>query len=138
MKTYSVLYIEQKMEFENFNCFFVDFLRYSWESKSFFDRGWKRVYTRHNATDLLCISVDWFLCDKRFSWTVFPNRLSYILENHFYFVNSLSRILCVNSSAKVFSLQQRSFDPSILHIIALQVYYLQNERKVSVAKFFSK
>ena len=27
MKSYSVFHTEQKMEFENFNCFFVDFLR---------------------------------------------------------------------------------------------------------------
>ena len=24
------------------------------------------IYTRHNATDFLCISIDWFLYDKRF------------------------------------------------------------------------
>ena len=29
MISYSVFHIEQKMEFEKFNCFFVDFLRYS-------------------------------------------------------------------------------------------------------------
>ena len=29
MKRYSVFHIEQKMEFEKFNCFFVDFLKYS-------------------------------------------------------------------------------------------------------------
>ena len=28
-KNYSVFHIEQKMEFEKFNCFFVDFLRYN-------------------------------------------------------------------------------------------------------------
>ena len=138
MKTYSVLCIEQKMEFEKFNCFFVDFLRYSWESKSFFDRGWKRVYTRHNAADLLCISVDWFLCDKRFSWTVFPNRLSYILENHFYFVNSLSRILCVNSSAKVFSPQCEGPSTHQFCTSLFCTFITYRKKEVSVAKFFSK
>ena len=29
MKSYSVFHIEQKTEFEKFNCFFVDFLRSS-------------------------------------------------------------------------------------------------------------
>ena len=31
MKSYSVFHIEQKTEFEKFNCFFVGFLRYSFE-----------------------------------------------------------------------------------------------------------
>ena len=29
MKSFSVFHIEQQTEFEKFNCFFVDFLRYS-------------------------------------------------------------------------------------------------------------
>ena len=29
MKSYSVFHIQRKTEFEKFNCFFVDFLRYS-------------------------------------------------------------------------------------------------------------
>ena len=31
MKSYTDFLIEQKPEFEKFNCFFVDFLRYSFE-----------------------------------------------------------------------------------------------------------
>ena len=58
MESCSVFYIEQKMEFEKFNCFFVDFLKF-WENKRYVDRGWKRVYARHNPTYLLCISIDW-------------------------------------------------------------------------------
>ena len=33
MKSCSVFHIEQKMEFEKFNCFFIDFLRYSFRRK---------------------------------------------------------------------------------------------------------
>ena len=69
MKSCSVFHVEQNMEFEKFNYFLID------KVKSYFDRGRKRVYTRHNLADLLCISIDWFLYDKRIYWTVFPNRL---------------------------------------------------------------
>ena len=48
-----------KMEYEKFNRFFVDFLRYSF--------GRKKVITIVvEREDLLCISIDWFLYDKRF------------------------------------------------------------------------
>ena len=61
MKSCSVFYIEQKVEFEKFNCFFIDFFKTKfWENKSYFDSVWKRVYTRRNLTDLLLISIDWF------------------------------------------------------------------------------
>ena len=33
MKSFSVLHIEQKMEFVKFNYFFIDFLRYSFERR---------------------------------------------------------------------------------------------------------
>ena len=40
MKSYSVFHIEQKTEFETFNCFFVDLLRSSFGGeKSYFDHG---------------------------------------------------------------------------------------------------
>ena len=40
MESGSVFHTEQKMEFEKFNCFFIDFLRYSFvRIKSYFDRG---------------------------------------------------------------------------------------------------
>ena len=109
MKHCSVFHIKQRMKFEKFTCFFIDFLRYSfWENKSYFERGCKRVYTRHNLTDLSCMPIYWFLYDKMFYLTVFPN-YSYILENHFCFVYApeycfktfLSWIFCVNSSVKV-------------------------------------
>ena len=96
------------MEFEKFNCFFIDFLRLL-DNESYFDRDWKRVYT----TDY-----------------------SYILENHFYILNAsgyyfkpfLSRIFCVNSSVKVLPPQYEGPSTHISHIIALHVHYLQKER----------
>ena len=54
------------MEFEKFNCFFVDFLRHSFGRMKVISTVVERVYTRHNLTDLLYISIDWFLYDKRF------------------------------------------------------------------------
>ena len=37
MKSCSVIHVEQNMEFEKFNCFFIDFLRLL-ENESYFDR----------------------------------------------------------------------------------------------------
>ena len=107
-KSYSVFNTEQKVEFEKFNCFFVDFWKYSFGRIKVILTVVGGEYT----LDLLCISIDWFLDDKRFYLTVFPNRLySYVLENNFYFENAhgycfkpcLSRIFCENSSVKLLS-----------------------------------
>ena len=57
--------IEQKMEFEKFNCFFVDFLRYSFGKIKVISTVGEREYTA-DITDLFCISIYWFLHDKRF------------------------------------------------------------------------
>ena len=134
MRSYSVFHIEQKIVFDKFN----------W----FFDRGWRRVYTRHNATDLLCISIDWFLYDKKFYWTVFLNRLyNYILENHFYFVNapdycfkpSLSRIFCVNSFVKVLSPRYEGPSTHLFRTSSLCTFIIYRKKEIGfVAKFFSK
>ena len=69
---------------------------------------------------------------------------SYILENHFYFVNVsdycfkhyLSRIFCVNKQLckSTVSSIRRSFDPYISHIIVLHVHYLQKERNRQVSQ----
>ena len=60
MKSYSLFHIEQKMEIKNFNCFFIDFLRYSFGRIKVISTAVEReiVYTRHKLTDLFCISVD--------------------------------------------------------------------------------
>ena len=88
MKKCSVFHIEQKMEFEKFNCFFII-----------------RLYTRQKLSDFYIL--------RSFIERYFLTDYSYILENHFYFVNvsdycfkpSLSRIFFLNSSVKVLSPQ---------------------------------
>ena len=45
MKRYSVFHIEQKMEFEKFDCFFVDFLKYSFRRIKFISKVVEGKYT---------------------------------------------------------------------------------------------
>ena len=45
MKSCSVVHIEQKMEFEKFNCFFIDFLRYSFGRIKVISNVVEREYT---------------------------------------------------------------------------------------------
>ena len=45
MKRYSVFHIEQKMEFEKFDCFFVDFLKYSFRRVKVLSKVVERKYT---------------------------------------------------------------------------------------------
>ena len=63
MKSYSDFLIEQKMEFQKFNCFSVDFLRYSFGRIKVISTVVEREYTPDIT---LCISIDRFLYDKRF------------------------------------------------------------------------
>ena len=108
MKSYSVFHKEQKMEFGKFNCFFVDFLRYSFRRKKVISAVVKRSYTpdiiicfAYNLTSLCMI--------RGFTERYFLTDYGYVLENHFFFVNepsycfkpSLSRIFCLNSSVNV-------------------------------------
>ena len=61
-------HIEQEMELEKFNCFFIGFLRYSFGrikvTSTVID---KTVYTIHNLADLSCMPIDWFLYDRGFT-----------------------------------------------------------------------
>ena len=114
MKSCSVSYIEQKIEFDKFNCFFIDFLRYSFGRIKIISTVSERKYTPVITWQ---ISFAYQLTDFYrligFTEQCFLTDYSYILENHFYFVNvpdycfkpSLSRIFCVNSSVKVLSPQ---------------------------------
>ena len=45
MIIYSIFLIDQKMEFEKFNCIFVDFLRYSFERITFTPTVVEKEYT---------------------------------------------------------------------------------------------
>ena len=141
MKSYSVFHIEQKMEFEKFNCFFVDFLRYRFGRIKVISNVVEREYTPDITRQIFfAYQLTGFYMIRGFTERYFLTSYSYILESHFYFVYapncyfklSLSRIFCVNSSVKALSplylYIQRSFDPSISHFIALNVHYLQREK----------
>ena len=114
MKSGSVFHIEQKMEFEKFNCSFIDFLRYSFERIKVILTVVERDYTPYiNWQFCFAYQLTDFYMLRGFTGRYFLIDYSYILENHFYFVNkpdycfktSLSRIFCVNSSVKVLSSQ---------------------------------
>ena len=111
MKSCPVIQIEQKMEFEKFNCFFIDFLRYSFGRIKVISTVVEREYAP-DITWQICFGyqLTGFYMIRGFSyWALFLTDYSSISENHFYNVNapdycfkpSLSRIFWVNSSAKV-------------------------------------
>ena len=58
--------MEQKTDFETFNCFFVNFSKYSFERIKFISTVVEREYAPDTPTVLLCMLVDWSLHDKRF------------------------------------------------------------------------
>ena len=78
------------MEFENFNCFFIDFLRESFgrikvisivvESEYTPDINWQICFA-YQLTDFYML--------RGFTERYFLTDYSYILENHFYFANVL-------------------------------------------------
>ena len=83
---------------------FIDFLRYSFGSVV------EREYTPDITWQIFfAYQLTGFYMIRGFKERYFLTDYSYILENHFYFVNapdycfklSLSRIACVNSSVKV-------------------------------------
>ena len=114
VKSYSVFHIEQKMEFETFNCFFTDFLRYSFGRIKVISTVVEREYTPDiNWQICFAYQLTDFYMLRGFTERYFLTDYSYILENHFYFVNvpdycfkpSLSGIFFVNSSIKLLSPQ---------------------------------
>ena len=124
MKSYSVFHIEQKMEFEKFNCFFVDFLRYRFGRIKVISNVVEREYTPDITRQIFfAYQLTGFYMIRGFTERYFLTNYSYILENHFYFVNapdycfklSLSRIACVNSSVKVLSLQYEGPSTHLTH-----------------------
>ena len=158
MKSYSIFHIEHKMEFEKFNCFLANFLRYSFGRIKVISTVIEReLYIRHNATDLLCISIDWFLYARRyiipcymtrgFTERYFLTGYGNILENDFYFVYapdycfkpSLFRIFCVNCSIKVFSLRHEGLSTHLFRTSSLCMFIIYRKKEIGfVAKFFSK
>ena len=139
MKSFSVFHIEQKMEFEKFNCFFIDFLRYSFgrikvissvvERKYAWDIIWQICFA-YQLTDFYML--------RGFTERYFLTDYSYILENHFYFVNvpdycfkpSLSRIFCVNSSVKVLSPQYEGPSTHIFRTSSLCTFIIYRMKEI--------
>ena len=102
-----------------------------------------KVYNRHNATNFLSYQ----LIDKVFTELYFLTDYSYILENHFYFVNtsgycfkpSLSRIYCVSSSVKVLSPRYKGPSTRLFRTSSLCTFIIYRKKEISlVAKFFSR
>ena len=129
MKSCSVFHIEQKMEFEKFNCFFIDFLRYSFGRKKVISTVVEREYTPDKSWQI-CFAYQWtgFCMIRGFTERYLLTDYSYILESHFYFVNapeycfkpSLSRFFYVNISVKVLSPQ---YEGPLTHIFCTSLLY---------------
>ena len=120
MKSCSVFHIEQNMEFEKFNCFFIDFLRYTFGRIKVISTVVERKYAPDiNRQICFAYQLTDFYMFRGFTERYFRADYSYISENHFYVVNvpdycfkpSLSRIFCVNSSINVLSPQYEGPSP---------------------------
>ena len=120
MKRSSVFHIEEKMEFEKFNSFFMDFLRYSFGRIKVISTVVEREYTPGITWQIwLACQFAGFYMIRGFTERYLLTDYSYILENHFYFVNApdycfklfLSWRFSVNSSVKVFSPQYWGLRP---------------------------
>ena len=136
------------MEFEKFNCFFIDFLRYSFGRIKVISTVVEREYTP-DITWQICFvyQLTGFYMIRGFTERYFLTDYSYILENHFYFINapdycfkpSLSWIFCVNSSVKVLSPQYESPSIHIFRTSSLCTFIIYREKEIGfVAKVFPK
>ena len=146
MKSSSVFHAEQNMEFEKFNCFFIDYLRF--ERIKVISTVVEREY-KPGITWQICFGyqlTDFYMIrdsTKRYFLTDY----SYIIKNHFYFVNapsycfnpSLSRIFCVNSSIKVFSPLYKGPSTHVFRTSLFCTFIIQRKKEIGfVAKLFSK
>ena len=88
MKSCSVFHMEQNMAFEKFNCFFIDFLRHSFGRIKVISTVVERKYTPDIAWQICfaCQLTDFYML-RGFTERYYLTDYSYILENHFYFVN---------------------------------------------------
>ena len=89
MKSCSDFHVEQNMEFEKFNCFFIDFLN-SFRRIKVISTEIEREYTL-DITWQICFAYELtdFYMIRGFTERYFQTGYSHILENHFYFVNVL-------------------------------------------------
>ena len=138
MESCSVIHIEQKTKFKKFNCFFVDFLRYSFGRIEFISPVIEREYTP-DITPQICFEhqLTGFYMIRSFTERCFLANYSYILENHFYFVNvpkfgfksSLFRIFCVNSSLIVLSPRYEGPSTNLFRISLLSCSLFRERKK---------
>ena len=144
----SVFYIGQKTEFEKFNCFFVDFLIYSFGRIKVISIVARREQTP-DTTCQICFAYEltgFYMIRGGFTGRYFLIDYSYILVNPFYFVNapeysfkpSLSRIFCVNSSLKVLSPRYKGSSAHLFRTSSLCTFIIYRNKEIGfVAKFFS-
>ena len=136
------------MEFEKFNCFFINFLRYSFGRIKVISTVVEREYTP-DITWRICFAyqVTYFCMIRGFTERYFLTDYNYILQDQFYFVNApdycfkpfLSRILCVNSSVKVLSSQYETLSTHIFCTSPLCTFIIYRKKEMGfVVKFFWK
>ena len=127
------------MEFEKFNYFFIDFLRYSFGRIKVISTVVEREYTPDiNWQICFAYQLTYFYMLRGFTERYFLTDYSYILENHFYFVNvpdycfkpSLSRIFCVNSSVKVLSPQYEGPSTHIFRASSLCTFIIYRKKEI--------
>ena len=139
MITCSIFHLKQKIKF---NCFFIDFSRYSFGRIKDISTVVEREYTSDiNWQIFFAYQLTGFYMLGGFTERYFLTDYSYVLEDHFYFVNvpgyctkpSLSRIFCVNRSVKVLSFQYEGPSTHIFHTSLLCTFIIY--RKEEIGRF---
>ena len=137
MMKHCSVFLEQNMEFEKFNSFFIDFLRYNLGRMKVISTVVGREYTPNITWQISLASIYWLLYDKRFYLTVFPDRLQLYFRKPLLFCKCsrslfetffILSILCKQLCKSIVCSIRRSLKRCILCIIALHVDYLQKER----------
>ena len=127
---------------------FIDFLRYNFGRIKVISTVVERDYTP-DITWQICFAyqLTGFHIIRGFTERYFLTDYSYILENHFYFINardyfckpSLSRVFCINSSVKVSFPQYESPSTHIFRTSSLSTVIIYREKEIGfLAKYFSK
>ena len=142
MKSCSVFHIEQKMEFEKFNCFFIDFLRYSFGRIKVISTVVEREYTPDiNWQICFAYQLTDFYMLRGFTERYFLADYIYILENTFIsqmcptIVLKLLYLEYFDSSVKVLSPQYGDLSTHIFRTSSLWTFI--NYRKKEIGRFRS-
>ena len=139
MKSCSVFHIEQKMELEKFNCFFIDYLRNIFGRIKVISTVVKKKY-KPDITRQICFAyqlTDFYML-RSFTDRYFLRNYSYILVKHFCFVNvpdycfktSLCRIFCVNSSVKVLPPRYEGPSTHIFRTSSLCTFFIYRMKEI--------